>query len=109
MKGISIELVLMAASQSIKPLLDWIWNEEDFTQLKVTIEAKLRVAADLAQFTEANDILVEDIIDCLNDKEFQDTVLDIIEDAAELTPVAPLIVNAIEFMREKIGVPDGVE
>lgn len=94
------------ALQMLGPVLNAIWKDTYFEAVKGKIESGLRAAADLTKFTEADDILIEDIIDSINDKKHQDAILDIIEDAVEGRSLKKFIEPVTEFLREKLNIPD---
>ena len=80
-----------------------------FEDIKVLIVDGLRKAANLTTFTEADDVLVEHVIDAIGNKEYQDDVLDVIEDATENSVLKPIVHGATAFFRELFNIPDNDE
>jgi len=101
--------LLTIAGNLIGPLLEEIWDGKYFEDIKALIVDGLRRAADLTTFTEADDVLVEHIIDALANKEYQDDVLDVIEDATEGSVLKPIVHGATAFFRTLFDIPDNDE
>ncbi len=96
----------LLAGKMIEPFLTEIWSNEKYESLKATVSEKLRAAADLTDFTEADDVLVEKVIAAANDKVSQDALLDILEDASLNTPFKPIVHNTTCFFRTLFNIPD---
>ncbi len=106
---VNVSGLIMIGGKLMEPLLEEIWNDESYLELKAKIMAALRSAADLSTFTDADDILVEHIIDALKNKEYQDNVLDILEDTASGSMVEDLVYGATRFFRRVFNIPDNEE
>jgi len=98
--------LLRIAGGMIGPLLDQIWDVEYFADIKALFIASLRKAADLTTFTEMDDVLAEDVIDALENKKYQDDILDKLEDATLGSDLEEIVHGTTKFFRKIFNIPD---